>query len=262
MIRFALAAGLVLSTVPALADDPFPIPTPEEREAFMKGHQAWVPRIGPRTKAEAEAFAAQDDFDALHYFLDLDFNPTTRVVSGSVTIQLESRVASLTHVVLDFFDNMTISSVKRGNTNLAYTRGGNLLDVTLDAPVALGQQVSIVVSYSGQPQSTGFGSFGWNRSQFGSGSMVWSLSEPDGARTWWPCKDRPDDKATVEEWWTVPKTWIATGNGKPNGTSSIGGQRTQYRWLPTHPLTTYLVSVAGTDSADRESAQVVLAPEE
>ena len=84
-----------------------------------------------------------------------------------------------------------------------------------DVPSASAWLIAVTTSmYSGSPTATGFGSFGWNKYVWGGdGQMVWSLSEPEGARTWWPCKDRPDDKATVEEWWTVPNNWIATGNG-------------------------------------------------
>jgi hypothetical protein len=47
-------------------------------------------------------------------------------------------------------------------------------------------------------------------------------------------------------WWTVPNTWIATGNGKLIGTVAVAGGKTQYKWKPTDPLTTYLVSCAAT----------------
>jgi hypothetical protein len=77
--------------------------------------------------------------------------------------------------------------------------------------------------------------------------MVWSLSEPSGARYWWPCKDRPDDKAIVEEHWIVRPDWIATGNGVLLGVDTVVDGKKRYRWRATHPLTTYLVSVAATD---------------
>jgi aminopeptidase N len=79
--------------------------------------------------------------------------------------------------------------------------------------------------------------------------MVWTLSEPDGARTWWPCKDTPADKAMVEEWWTVPASWTATGNGTLIGTETLPNSRKRFRWRSARPLTTYLVSIAATDYA-------------
>ncbi len=239
-----LASTVVAVTIASAQAPPYdpPYPTREQRQQLRKGGSRATPPPGPSAAA-----TAQDDYEVQHYFLDLEFDPTTRLVSGSVTITLKSVVPSLTHVVLDLYDNMAVSSVVRGAATLAVTHTGNLLDVTLDTPLASGQSADLKVTYSGSPTATGFGSFGWNKYVWGGdGQMVWSLSEPDGARTWWPCKDRPDDKATVEEWWTVPSTWTATGNGLLIGTSNVSGKRKQYKWRPTHPLTTYLVSVAGT----------------
>jgi hypothetical protein len=103
------------------------------------------------------------------------------------------------------------------------------------------------VTYSGSPRRAPIS--GWNKYNGGIiGQMVWSLSEPTDARLWWPCKDRPDDKASVEEWWTVKSGWTATGNGVLQGVDTVG-TRVRYRWVATHPLTTYLVSIAATDYA-------------
>lgn len=249
MRRSCVLALVFFLVLPALAAEPLIIPSPEERAEFRKNHKSYIPPLGPKTRAAAQAWEAQEDFDVLHYFLDLEFNESTRVVSGTVTSTVRSLVPSLTQVAYDFYDNMNIQSIRRGSTNLAYTRAANVVTITLDAPLALDAEATIAITYSGTPQSVGFGSFGWNRGGFGGGAAVWSLSEPEGARTWWPCKDRPDDKATVEAWWTVNSDWIGTGNGKLIATVRKGGRKTQYQWRATRPMTTYLVSIAGTDYA-------------
>lgn len=225
-----------------------PIPTPQQRDSWRKGGRWLRADLRARAAQEQALLAAQDDFDVTRYFLDLDFVPSTRTVSGSVTITATSRRNGFTNVILDLFDNMTISSVVRGTTPLVFNRSNNRVDVTLDRPFNSGESFEIKLTYSGSPQSTGFGSFGWNKYIFppSGGNAVWSLSEPDGARTWWPSKDRPDDKAQVEEWWTVPSNWTATGNGKLIGTEAVSGNKKRFKWRPTHPLTSYLVSVAGT----------------
>ena len=112
--------------------------------------------------------------------------------------------------------------------------------------MGIGETFDVQIGYEGNPVATGFGSIGWTK--YGTdapGSMVWSLSEPNGARTWWPSKDRPDDKATVEEWWTVPSAWTATGNGVLTGVVQLQGGRTQFRWKPSAPLTSCCSSTVG-----------------
>jgi hypothetical protein len=62
------------------------------------------------------------------------------------------------------------------------------------------------------------------------GQMVWTLSQPTGARSWWPSKDRPHDKALVRTAWTVPETWTATGNGVLEAVRAMPGGRKKFSW--------------------------------
>ena len=248
--RLALAVvcgSLLVASLPAAEPAAFPIPTREEREALRKSHFRMSGTTAPLTESQQAIAAAQDDVDVRHYFLDLEFIPNSRTVTGSVTITGASLVAGFQHLVLDFASNMNISAVKRGNTNLTFVRNGDLVDITLDQAFGTGQTFDVTVTYAGNPQASGFGSVSWRKKDFSPlGSAFSTLSEPEGARSWWPCKDRPDDKATVEMWWTVPSSWIATGNGVLIGTVNKSGNKKQYQWRPTDPLTTYLVSASAT----------------
>ena len=241
-----LAFATAVTVLPADAHDP-PVPTPEQRELLRKETPDARVRI-PQPPGVDTARAAQDDFDVTRYFLDLEFDTHGRTVSGSVTVTATSLAPGFQNLVLDLYGNMVVSSVTRGATALAFTHAGTVLDITLDSPFDPGESFEVVITYGGSPVSGQFGYFDWNKySGSTSARMAWSLSEPEGARTWWPCKDRPDDKALVEEWYTVPSKWIATGNGVLTGTITLQGNRKQYRWVASRPLTTYLVSIAATD---------------
>ncbi len=253
-LHVLLFAALLPSAVFAQAVYDPPIPTPEQREALRKHLPVKASDLGKaKSPEQAALLALQDDVDILHYFLDLDFVVATRSVEGSVTITGKALVDGFQHLVLNFIDSMPVSSCTLGTTNLAFTHANDLLDITLDRPYNVDETFDVKVTYAGMPPTGGqLGTFGWTKySSYpsGSGQMVWSLSEPEGARTWWPCKDRPDDKATVEEWWTVPNTWIAAGNGVLVATVNMHQKKTQYQWVPTHPLATYLVSIAATNYA-------------
>ncbi|MEI9957609.1 MAG: hypothetical protein WDM90_15230 [Ferruginibacter sp.] len=44
--------------------------------------------------------------------------------------------------------------------------------------------------------------------------VMWSLSEPYGARDWWPCKNWNDDKAdSIDVFVTAPSQYTAASNG-------------------------------------------------
>lgn len=246
LLTAIVVAGAALPIV-AVADDLPPIPTAEQRDAWRKTGLRRAPFQGPLAPARSAALANQDLYDVTRYFLDLEFIPTTRTVTGSVTISLTPAQGGFDQVVFDLYDNMTVSQVARGAQLLSFSRGSNQLTIVLDRPFAAGEPLELKVTYSGTPLDSA-GAFGWNKYFFPptQRNMAWSLSEPEGARSWWPCKDRPDDKAMVEMWWTVPSTWTATGNGVLIGTETLPSSRKRYKWRPSDPLTTYLVSIAAT----------------
>jgi aminopeptidase N len=240
-----LLAALAMT---ATAAGPAPIPSKEERDRIFNLDGVGDDRVDPRTVAGTPS---QVDFDVTHYLVDVDFDESALSITGRVVMTATSLVDGLTTIELDLLDNMAVASVASGFTALAHTHANDLLEITLAESFDSGESFSVTVAYSGTPLSTGFGSFGWNKySGSPQGEAVWSLSEPFGARNWWPCKDRPDDKAIVEAWWTVRSDWTATGNGVLLAVDDLPGDRKRYRWLATHPLTTYLVSVAATDYAN------------
>jgi hypothetical protein len=245
-LALSVAVGTRVGARPADAVPVAPIPSKEERHRVLGLDGRGAPRPDAR---RAQYAGSQDAFDVTHYLIDIDFDNQALSIAGRVTVTATSLVEDLTFVELDLRDNMTVTGVTAGLAPLPFTHADDRVGVTLPGAFDAGQSFSFTVFYGGSPVSTGFGAFGWNKYGSGGsqGQMVWSLSEPDGARNWWPCKDRPDDKALVEEWWTVRSTWIATGNGVLLGVDDVPGSRKRYRWRPTHPLTTYLVSVAATN---------------
>ena len=246
-VSFALLMIALIPGASRATDRPAPF-TPEERDEIFRRPDTFRAPKRAATSEEIEAIATQADFDVKAYLLDLDFDPTTSRVSGTVTMTAASLIDGLQIVPLNLLDNMIVSSAARGAIPLAISHAGGVLEITLDHAFDTGQDFQVTVSYAGTPINSGFAPMSWSKyNSSGAGEMVWSLSEPDGARNWWPCKDRPDDKALVEEYWTVPSDWTATGNGRMIDEVTLPGNRKRYHWVASHPLTTYLVSVAATD---------------
>ena len=246
LLCLALLVSVPLVSGAGAAELP-PIPDPAERRYLLYESKAEPFPARKLSRREAVAVAAQDDFDVTRYRLDLIFDDIARTVEGSVEITATSLVDGLETVTLDLWSNMNVAVVTQGFPFIPFSHDGNFLHVSLPQPADMGESFTFKVVYNGTPL-TGFGSFGWNKyGSSGDGEAVWSLSEPEGARIWWPCKDRPDDKAFVEEWWTVKSSWIATGNGVLAGVDDMPNDRKRYRWVATNPLPTYLVSLAASN---------------
>jgi len=190
-----------------------------------------------------EAPASEPNIDVKYYKLNLSVFPLSSSLQGVVTMKALSRINNLVSVTLDLYSTMTIDSVKAGNTFLQFSRQTATVTVSLDRGYAQGELLSMNIYYRGAPQHYAC----WFTSHAGI-PWVHTLSEPYGARRWWPCKDHPLDKAdSVDIWITVDSTLKAVSNGMLNAVVHNGNGTQTYQWSERYPISTYLVSMAITN---------------
>lgn len=81
-------------------------------------------------------------------------------------------------------------------------------------------------------------------------NIAYSMSEPELARYWMPCNDRPYDKATSSMKILVPKGYTAVSNGYLaviEEQTSQGLENTLlYSWINNEPIATYLMNFAAS----------------
>jgi aminopeptidase N len=214
----------------------------DERDTapYLAYHKAEaMRRQAARGELLGRATANQAVYDARFYDLDLTVNPSTSTITGSVLTRATVVSGPLTTLDLDLDNLMTVSGVTSGGVAATFSHLNDVLTVNLDRSYATGELVDVRVNYSGNPASGG--AFGWDT--YNGQSLVWTLSEPYGGRTWWPSKDWSDDKAdSVHVRVVAPTGYITASNGKlvestDNGANSI------YRWRERYPIATYLVSI-------------------
>jgi hypothetical protein len=242
-----LLALLLLAAAPPLAAEPIRFPaTPHgpgewrDERAVSRYLAAWKAESFERSQASrSDATPNQQAFDVRWYDLDLTFNPTGSQVSGTVRTQAMVLAGPLATLELHLAANMVVDAVTSAGVPVGHARVADLVVVTLDRAYAAGELVDVRVTYHGSPVA---GSFGFSLA-FGR-RLIWSLSEPYGARTWWPCKDLPEDKAdSVTIRYTVP-TGLKTASNGTLVSSTDNGVNAVTRWRESHPITTYLVSIA------------------
>lgn len=186
----------------------------------------------------------QTDFDVKYW--DLHVNVTNiqgQIITGFVTMTSESVVDGLASIDYDFHSNMTVDSVRMYGSPAPFTRPSNIVHVTLDRTYNTGEQFTTLIYYHGHPPGGGFGSFGWDTHN--GQPIVSTLSEPEGAREWWPCKDMPHDKAdSADVHITIPDNLVGTSNGVLVSEIDNGNGTKTYSWHISYPITTYLISLA------------------
>ena len=191
---------------------------------------------------------AANSIDVTYYRLGLTVitPPQGTLLSGSVLVRAVSLSDTLRQVPLDLSDPMTVDSVVMNGARMSFSHAFSLLWVTLDSMYPAGQLFEFTVYYSGIPVSRGFGSFAFG--SHGLTPWVWSLSEPYGARDWWPCKDHPLDKAdSVDILVTCDARFKVGSNGRLVSITGHGDGTHTYAWSERYPIATYLVSIAITN---------------
>ena len=184
-------------------------------------------------------------FDMRHHLLDLSVDPAIRAISGTVTHRVAA-TQDLGQVVLDLADALTVSSVLVDGQPAVFAHANDSLVVELSPLLPEAEEASIAVTYSGVPPETGFGSFVQDEHE--GAPILWTLSEPYGARDWWPCKQDLNDKAdSLDVIITTVSGNRAASNGLLIAEDDLGNGTVRFHWRHRHPINHYLVAFAVTN---------------
>ena len=183
-------------------------------------------------------------YDVKHYNLSISFDVLNKTFRGKVIIRAQV-IRPLDEFVLSASDEtLTIDSVRYEDAALPYIHEGDHLVARFESTIERQKIVEITIYYRGISKFHG---------QYESGGVSFNLvkglgriatsSEPTFSRTWWPCKDVPDDKATATINVTVPANLTAVSNGILTNTQR-GINTTTYRWETRYPTPPYLIAVS------------------
>ncbi|UCG50791.1 MAG: T9SS type A sorting domain-containing protein [Candidatus Latescibacterota bacterium] len=201
-----------------------------KRDAAVDPKTGRLPSLMP---SEAEDLVG---FDVTHYVLDIAIDPVARTIDGTVHVTFAVVAAELDSFLLYLIDTLTVTSVEMESSPLGFTRDSNRIYIDLGGVYTSGDTLTVSVDYNGfPPHPQGLRFYSW---------VVFSMSEPDKARNWYPCYDEPWDKATSEMICTVPDNRFCASNGLlVSETDNLDGTKT-YHWDTRYTHSTYLTSVA------------------
>ena len=184
----------------------------------------------------------QEKIDITYYKIEFEIDMDAEQINGSVIVNGSVGINEPDTIELDFADGMIVDSIHFMGEVIAFNHENSMLKIPAPASIPGGYDFSFKIFYHGSPIATGFGSF--NFDTHNNIDHVWTLSEPYGARTWWPCKDDPSDKAdSVDIIITLPSEQIVVSNGILVEELDLGDGRKRYHWSERYPICTYLVSV-------------------
>ena len=197
-------------------------------------------------------------YDVLHYALQITLDPAqVYVPAAAITLTAASTLEALGRFSLDFI-GFNIDALKVNGQDAYWERADGKLIVSPPAPLGLAETFTVEVIYHGEPVSSPSPYVPFDDHLglvFRTGlNRLYVISEPDGARYWFPCNDHPRDKATFRFEVTAPQGLVGIANGVLVDTAAAvpnafpnGRAGDRFTWEENHPMATYLATAAVGD---------------
>lgn len=183
-------------------------------------------------------------FDVHSYDLDLNVDPATKSIKGSMLMR--AKIVIPTNVIqLDLDTPYKIEIVREGMQELKYQFKDGKIWIWFPMTKQPGEAFWLYVAYAGVPREAPrppwIGGFMWKKTPSGADWISVALQN-DGADLLFPCKDHPSDKpALVTMHITVPDPLVATGPGKLMSTKKNKNGTTTYNWEMGNPISNYSI---------------------
>ena len=185
------------------------------------------------------------NYDVTYHELRFTVDPdnTTPFISGVVKTTFRA-LANMNSVTFDMATALVVSSVTMNSTNLTFNQSNYELNITLPSTLTTGNSATVIITYAGSPpQAEG----AFTRGIHSGTPVIFTLSEPFGARDWWPCKQDLNDKIdSFDIYITCPLAYIGVSNGLLQSQTTSGGNTTRH-FRHNYPIPAYLISLNVTN---------------
>ncbi|MGZ0713053.1 M1 family metallopeptidase (plasmid) [Coraliomargarita sp. W4R53] len=173
------------------------------------------------------------------YDLDITYRVRTNRLDGRAVVNAVA-IAETSSIALDLIGLRATKVRADGDRRTSFKQGPRKLRVALPRRMQQGERFSVEVTYGGAPapRSTRWGTLGFEELE--DGALV--ASQPVGASTWFPCNDRPDDRALYTITIATDADYVAVATGVPVSTERRG-QLIARTFTSRVPTASYLAAV-------------------
>ncbi|ESU29077.1 M1 family metalloprotease precursor [Flavobacterium limnosediminis JC2902] len=184
------------------------------------------------------------NYDITYHKLEFTVDPAVYFVEGRVTTTFTA-LSDMQTVTFDLTNRLTVSSVMLGLTNLSFTQNTNHeLIITLPTTVTTGNSETVAITYSGAPSTE---EQAFTTHTHNGIPALFTLSEPYGAKDWWPCKQDLNDKVNnIDVYITAPSQYTSVSNGMEQSQTINGTNKTTH-FHHGYPIPAYLIAIAVTN---------------
>jgi aminopeptidase N len=185
------------------------------------------------------------NYDVTYHELRFTVNPnvTTPYIDGIVKTTFTA-LDEMNSIVFDMATQLAVSSVVMNGSNLTYSQSNYQLFIDFPNTIATGNSATVEITYAGAPPQA---EQAFTRTTHNGTPVIFTLSEPFGARDWWPCKQDLNDKIdNIDVYITCPSTYIGVSNGLLLNSVTSGGNTTRH-FQHNYPIPAYLISLNVTN---------------
>ncbi len=174
-----------------------------------------------------------------HYELGLDYSLEANRLTARAVIEAVA-LTDLDLIRLDLHELKVTKVSVEGYRVTKFSQARGKLLVRTATPIPEGQRFRLRIGYGGRPRPVpdGGDDMGWE--ELADGVIV--AGQTHGAPSWFPCNDRPDDKASYRIKITVPNSYYAVANGSLVGRHRGAGAST-WEYDQPEPMAAYLATV-------------------
>jgi aminopeptidase N len=197
--------------------------------SLKKMSAAYLPSLGDSPNTPRHSF------DVLNYKLNLDIyncflTPYPKSYTGweIITIRADTALNAITLNAVS--TSLVIDSVR--TAGVSFTHASDILTINLNRTYTVGEQADVKIYFRHNNIT--------DNAFYTSAGMVFTDCEPEGARKWFPCWDKPSDKATLDLTAKTPASAKLGSNGRLADSTTVADS-TWFHWVSRDPLSTYLV---------------------
>jgi aminopeptidase N len=178
-------------------------------------------------------------YHVTHYDLALAYTVASNHLQAKAGVTLTAE-QDTDEIAFDLSGLTVTKVVVDGARGTRYTHRRDRLVVHLAEPLGQGQECHVVVSYHGNPAPLHAvdGEAGWEELRDG----VIVAAQPHGAPSWFPCNDRPADKAAYRIQVETETAYTVIANGTLVARHR-GASRTTWVYDQPEPMASYLATV-------------------
>ncbi|HWB27028.1 MAG TPA: M1 family aminopeptidase [Chitinophagaceae bacterium] len=210
--------------------------------------QPALPQIAAREKKIAawqldqqQTSIASNNYRVHYYECTWQIDPAAYYITGKVTAHFNI-TQSTNNIVFDLTHQLSVDSVLMNHQKITFLQSpGESLAINLPTTFNQGDSSAVTIFYHGAPPME---NEAFVQSSHNGSPITWTLSEPYGAKDWWPCRNGLDDKAdSIDIYIIHPSQYKATSNGLLQSETTVNNTTTTF-YKHRYPIASYLVAFA------------------